>query len=305
MTGLTATANRDRPMLGISMMLVAYAAFSCIDAGAKWLALAGFAALQLAFMRYFAHFVISLFLIARGGLSAGRFSTSHPGLIIVRGLLLMVSTISNFIAVRYLPLTLTSTILFSAPIITCVLAWPLLGEKVGPVRWAAILLGFCGIVIAIRPFDESFHWAVFLSLTAATCFALYSIITRKLSGIVATDTMQFYSGLIGTAALLPFALAEWQSPATASGWVILVGLGIFGWLGHELLTRAHGLAPATVLMPFGYAFIIYLTIWSYFLFEHLPDRWTVAGAVIIVVAGMVIWVRERQLSIQRRAMPPG
>ena len=305
MKGLAARANSDRPMAGIVMMLVAYAFFSCIDASAKWLALAGFAALQLAFMRYFGHFVISLALIGRGGFGIGRFTTERPLLVIVRAALLMISTVANFFAVRYLPLTLTSTILFSAPIITCVLSWPLLGERVGVWRWCAIALGFCGILIAIRPFDESFHWAVCLSLTAATGFAFYSVLTRKLSGVVATDTMQFYSGLIGTAALLPFAIAEWRSPETAWGWALLVGMGVFGWLGHELLTRAHGFAPATVLMPFGYVFIIYLTVWSYFLFDRLPDRWTVVGAAIIVFAGMIIWERERRLRLQRRAIPTG
>lgn len=287
------------------MMLVAYLLFSCIDASAKWLAVAGFPALQLAFMRYFPHFVVSLMLIGRGGVSVDRFNSEKLGLVILRGLLLMFSTIANFFAVRYLPLTLTSTILFSAPIITCALSWPLLGERVGFWRWVAIMFGFCGILIAIRPFDESFHWAVILSLSGAMGFALYSILTRRLSGIVATDTMQFYSGLVGTLVLLPFALLDWHSPESASGWALLVGLGCFGWAGHELLTRAHGFAPATVLMPFGYAFIIYLTIWSYFLFDHLPDQWTVAGAFIIVAAGMAIWLRERRLSLQRRAIPAG
>ena len=305
MTGLQPRANSDQPMLGIAMMLAAYAFFSCIDASAKWLVLAGFPALQLVFMRYFGHFFISLALIGKGGISLQRFTSPKLGMVILRSLLLMYSTIANFIAVRYLPLTLTSTILFSAPIITCALSWPLLGERVGVWRWAAILFGFCGIVVAIRPFDESFHWAMFLSLSGATGFALYSVLTRKLSGIVATGTMQFYSGMVGAVAMLPFAIADWRSPDTLSGWALLFGLGIFGWTGHEFLTRAHGFAPAMVLMPFGYIFIIYLTIWSYFLFDHLPDQWTITGAVIIVAAGLVIWLRERRLSIQRRAIPAG
>ncbi len=303
MTGLTPRANSDQSMLGIAMMLAAYAFFSCIDADAKWLVLAGFPALQLVFMRYFGHFVISLALIGRGGISADRFNSPKLGLVILRSLLLLYSTIANFIAVRYLPLTLTSTILFSAPIITCALSWPLLGERVGIWRWAAIMFGFCGILVAIRPFDESFHWAMFLSLSGATGFAFYSLLTRRLSGVVATGTMQFYSGLVGALAMLPFAIADWHSPQTLAGWVLLVSLGVFGWIGHEFLTRAHGFAPATVLMPFSYVFIIYLTIWSYFLFEHLPDQWTIGGAIIIVAAGLTIWLRERQLSIQRREIP--
>jgi drug/metabolite transporter (DMT)-like permease len=305
MAKLAIRQNQDLPMLGIALMLAAYFFFSFIDTSAKWLSLAGLPALQLAFMRYFGHFVISVGIIARGGVSGERFGAEHLGLVIFRGALLAFSTILNFIAIRYIPLTLTSTILFSSPIIICALSGPLLGERVGIWRWSAIILGFFGIVIAIRPFDESFHWAVFLSLTGAMCFAIYSILTRKLSGVVATDTMQFYSGLVGTVALAPFALANWVNPDNMLNWVILFMMGFFGWLGHELLTRAHGFAPAATLTPYGYSFIIFLTVWSYFLFEHLPDRWTVLGAIVIVTAGMVIWFRERQQNGRRREAVAG
>ncbi len=291
-----ARANEDRPLQGIALMLLAYLMFSFIDVSAKWLALFGLPALQLAFMRYFGHFVISTGLIMRGGISFDRFSTHRLGLVILRGCLLMASTILNFIAVRYLPLTLTSTILFSAPLIICALSWPLLGERVGFWRWLAVMVGFVGILVAIRPFDESFHWAMLLSLTAAASFAMYSILTRKLSGVVAIDTLQFYSGLIGVVVLLPFAALQWENPTTVFQWVVLFGLGFFGWFGHQLLTIAHGFASASTLTPYGYSFIVYLTVWSYFVFDHLPDQWTMLGAVIIVMAGLFIWFRERRLA---------
>jgi drug/metabolite transporter (DMT)-like permease len=217
----------------------------------------------------------------------------------------MGSTVFNFIAVRYLPLTLTSTILFSAPIIICALSWPFLGERVGIWRWLAIMVGFFGILVAIRPFNESFHWAVYLSLGAASCFAIYTIITRKLSGVVATDTMQFYAGLVGTLVLAPFAFAEWQNPVGGLDWFLLIMLGGFGWLGHQLMTGALGFAPPSTVTPLSYSFIIYLTVWSFFLFDHLPDRWTISGALIIVVAGLIIWYREHKLSMQRQDLAPG
>lgn len=299
MKGVAAKANEDRAVLGIVMMLAAYLTFSFIDTSAKWLALAGLSAMQLVFMRYLAHFVISLAKIARGGVSLDRLATEKPVLVIVRGALLLGSTFFNFIAVRYLPLTLTSTILFSAPILICALSGPMLGERVGVWRWSAILAGFAGILVAIRPFDASFHWAVLLSLAAAACFAMYSILTRKLAGVVASDTMQLYSGMIGTLAMAPIAFATWQMPDTAFQWLVMIMLGFFGWLGHELLTRAHGFAPASTLTPFGYSFIIYLTIWSFFVFDHLPDRWTIMGAAIIVASGLFIWFRERRLGLRQ------
>lgn len=296
MAGLVARANEDKAMTGIILMLGAYLLFSLIDTSAKWLGLLGLPALQLAFMRYVGHFVISLVQIGRGGVSMERFASPRMSLVILRAVLLMGSTILNFISVGYLPLTLTSTILFSAPIIICALSWPLLGERVGLWRWAAIMAGFVGILIAIRPFDESFHWAILLSLSAAFCFALYSILTRKLAGTVAVDTMQFYSGLVGTAVLLPFAIVAWQNPVGLFNWTIMILMGVFGWLGHQFLTNAHGFAPASTLTPFGYTFILYLTLASYFVFDDLPDRWTIIGGSIIILSGLVIWAREKRLN---------
>ena len=305
MSAPVALANEDRPLLGISMMLVAYLCFSFIDAGAKWLAIAGLPAMQLAFMRYFGHFAISTALLVRTGEGWSAFSSPRLPLVVLRGTLLMVSTVLNFTALRYIPLTLTSTILFSAPIIICALSWPLLGERVGIWRWSAIIIGFVGIVIASRPFDESFHWAVLLSLAGAFCFAMYSILTRHLAGVVATDTMQFYSGVVGTMTLLPFAATQWIAPQTAMGWIVLFGIGVFGWMGHQILTKAHSFATATTLTPFAYSFIIYLAVWSYFLFNHLPDQWTITGGAIIIAAGLVIWGRQRHLAQVAMAMPPG
>ena len=292
MTNTSISAREDRALYGIMLMLVAYLLFSCIDTGAKWLALLGLPALQLSFMRYVGHFVISTSILSAEGFSLRKISTPYLGLAILRASCLMIATILNFIAVNYLPLTLTATILFSSPIIICLLSWPLLGERVGIYRWIAIILGFIGVTIAIRPFDDSFHWAMLLSLTGAFLFALYSIITRHLSGKVSVDVMQFYSGAIGTFVILPFAVMQWQSPDNVTDWAIMISLGIFGWGGHQLLTTAHRFAPASTLMPFGYSFILYVTIWSLIIFDYLPDKWTITGGSIIVIAGIIIWYRE-------------
>ena len=305
MTGFSLKANEDRPVFGIALMLAAYLLFSFIDTSSKWLAVLGLPALQLSFMRYFGHFAISMALVGSTGFDPKSVMCDRLFLVIVRGALLTVSTVLNFFAIRYLPLSLTATILFSAPIIICVLSWPLLREPVGIFRWLAIMLGFAGIVVAIRPFDESFHWAVLLSLTGATSFALYSILTRKLAGEVSADTMQFWSGFVGTASLLPFAIIEWQNPTGWFQWSILFALGFFGWAGHQMMTNAMQFAPANLLMPFGYSFILYLTVWSYFVFGEVPDQWTITGAAIIILAGLIIWFRERKLFQQRLQVVPG
>lgn len=292
MVRLVAQARQDRAGLGIAMMLSAYLFFCFVDTSVKWLVIGGLPALQLAFMRYFGHLLCSIAMILRGGASLDRFATGQLGLVALRGVFLITSTVFNFISLNYLPLTVTSAIMFSAPIIVCALSWPLLGERVGPWRWFAIVIGFLGVLVVIRPFGESFHWAALLSAYNALAMALYSILTRKLSGEIAAETMQFYMGVMGTLVLAPFAYMTWQTPETGLDWALFLALGIWGWAGHELLTRAHGFAPASTLMPYTYSFMIYLTISSYLVFAELPDQWTLTGALIIVGSGLLIWKRE-------------
>lgn len=127
----------------------------------------------------------------------------------------------------------------------------------------------------------------------ATALALYSLMTRKLAGVVATDTQQFYLGALGTFAMLPFALWTWKMPNSPLETALLVGLGIGGWAGHQLLTNAHRFAPANTLMPYTYSFMIYIAFFSWLVFDHLPSIYTVLGALVIVCSGLIIWQRER------------
>ncbi|WP_371153254.1 DMT family transporter [Jannaschia sp. 2305UL9-9] len=288
-----ARPREDNARKGIALMLLAYMLFSFTDTTVKWLSVAGIPAMQMAFMRFSTHLVLST------GPMLGK---DHSGFtaprnlalaMLARGGLLLVSTVSNFIALAYLDLTMTASIMFSAPIIVCALSVPLLGEKVGPWRWGAILLGFVGVLIVVRPWSAEFHPAALLSLLAALSFALFSIMTRRLAGTAAPRTMQLYAGLVGSLALAPVAWWIWQNPTNAVDWVLLFAIGLFAWSGHHFFSIAHGFAPASVLMPFTYTFLIYLAAWGYLVFGTVPDLQTVIGAIVIAAAGLIIWWRER------------
>ena len=284
----------DRARLGIVMMLAAWLLFSVVDTGAKWLAMAGIPAFQLAFMRYFGHFVISIGVIAIGGITKERFQTTHKWQVFSRAFLLISATLSNFYLLRFVPLTVVSAIMFTSPVIVCFLSIWLLRERVGPWRVVAILLGFVGVVIVVRPFGEVFHPAMLLVMYNATALALYSIMTRRLAGIVAVDTQQFYMGAIGTIIMLPFAIMTWHSPESSLGWITLISLGALGWGGHQFLTNAHRFGTANTLMPYTYSFMIYVAIWGYLLFGDVPDFWTIFGALVIICSGLIIWKREQK-----------
>ncbi|MEM8541711.1 MAG: DMT family transporter [Pseudomonadota bacterium] len=290
---VAAQAVEDRPQLGIIMMLGAWFLFSIVDVSAKWLVLAGIPSMQLAFMRYAGHFAISLSQFISKGAEIRDLQTPYLWQVISRAMLLISATVGNFIALKFLPLTVISAIMFSSPIIVCFLSMTVLKEQIGPWRWGAILLGFAGVLVVIRPFGETFHPAMILPLYNATALALYSLMTRRLAGLVAVETQQFYLGALGTILLLPAAIWVWTDPATTVDMILLFGLGFFGWAGHQLLTNAHRFAPANTLMPYTYSFMIYIAAFSWLIFGHLPDFWVIVGAIIIVLSGLIIWKREQ------------
>ena len=288
-----AKSMADLPRFGIILMVGAWLMFSWVDTGAKWLAIAGLPAFQLAFMRYAGHFVISIGVIAKDGLKVERFQTVHVWQVISRALLLVSATLSNFYALQFLPLTVVSAIMFSSPVVVCFLSVSVLREQVQPWRWGVIILGFIGVLIVVRPFGTAFHPAMLMIIYNAIALALYSIMTRRLSGVVAVETMQFYMGLVGTLLLLPFAIWTWTQPESVWGMIVLISLGVLGWAGHQLLTNAHRFGTANQLMPFTYSFLLFVAIWGYLLFGTVPDFGTILGAAVIMCAGLIIWRREQ------------
>ena len=288
-----ARPREDAPGKGIALMLLAYLLFSVTDTTVKWLAAIGLPILQLAFMRYAVHLLLSVGPMLGRDHSGWTAPRAQALAMLSRGALLMLSTVCNFLALSYLDLTVTAAIMFSSPIIVCALSVPLLGERVGPWRWSAILLGFLGVLVVVRPWSAAFHPAVLLSLVSATCLALFSIMTRAMAGVAAPRTMQLYAGLVGTIVLLPPAIWTWRTPDTAVDWALMGGIGLSAWAGHHFFGQAHGYAPASVLMPYSYAFLLYLTVAGYLVFATIPDAQTILGAAIIAAAGLVIWWRER------------
>lgn len=234
MKHLAAETRADRVGLGIVLILLAFLCFSAVDTTVKWLALAGLPAMQLAFMRYFVAFSLSVLRGVQHGQVFEWQDRRTMSLVLIRGALLVLATAFNFIALGYLPLSVTSSILNSAPIILTALAVPLLGERVGPFRWSAVIVGFIGVLIVIRPFGAAFHWATLLMVVNAVAMAFFAILTRMLSGRIATQTMQVYMGALGTAVLLVPAALTWTAPASAFDWALLLSVGAFAWIGHEI-----------------------------------------------------------------------
>lgn len=285
----------ERRLLGIGLVLAAYFLFVCLDSSAKWLGLVGLPALQVMFVRYAVHLGIATAInLPIKGL--GLLRTNNFWLEMLRAGALVGSTLCNFTAVRYLPLTVTGAIGFTVPLIVTALSVVLLKENVGWRRWTAIAVGFVGVLIIVRPGSEVFHPATLLSLGGAVSYACYAMLTRRLAGVDSAGTQQFYGAALPTLVLAPFAVASWVWPTTALDWTVLALIGVIGFCGHQFITVAHRFAPASALAPFAYVQILFFTAVSWLVFNQPPDIWLFVGAPIVMASGLYIWLRERQLT---------
>jgi drug/metabolite transporter (DMT)-like permease len=276
---------------GIVMMLVATLLFTVMDSIAKSLT-ASYPVQQVIWARYFFQFALMLLLIPRLGI-AGLLWTKRPGVHITRGLLLTVATGCMITAISMVPLADAYTITFTAPFLVTVLSIPLLKERVGWRRWTAVLVGFAGVLIVFRPFAAPVHWAMLLPLITAACFAVYQILTRKVSydSRETAFMMLFYLAWVGTAVMTAVVPAYWQ-PVAPGDWAWMVGTGALGATGHLILIRALRIAPASVLSPFIYSQIVWALGIGYLWFGDTPNAWMLIGCSVIVASGIYVFYRE-------------
>ena len=219
----------------------------------------------------------------------------------MRGVLIAVTTLLFFAALRFMPLAEAISIFFVEPLILTLLSAIFLGESIGWRRVLGVLVGFAGALVIIRPSYEVFGLASLLPVCAACCFAAYLVLTRKLAASTDPIVMQFVAGLSGIVAmgiaLVAGALFDIKVLAArmpdSGEWLLMAGLGIVATTGHLLVVQAFRLAPASLLAPFQYLEIISATLLGLLIFGHFPDGWTWVGIVTIVTSGLYVFHRER------------
>lgn len=289
--------NPRNRLVGISLMSITYLCFALLDCGAKWL-VQTLPVLQVVWLRFLVNAVFSTALLAPK-LGAGALRVRRPKLQLLRACLLPLMTGLNFWALQYLQLAETGAIQFSVPILIALFAVPMLGERMDRARWIAILIGFAGVLVIVRPGTQSFHPALLLALVNAVIYALFNLLTRRLAAHDSAEATQFWSCAGATLAIAPFALAAWQSPPGALQWTILVLIGLAGGVGHYTLALAHRYAPASVLAPFLYQQILWMMLLGYLVFDDVPDAAVLAGGAIVVACGAYLLYRERTASPAR------
>jgi drug/metabolite transporter (DMT)-like permease len=295
--------QRRQRMTGIAFMCGAVALFAILDAMAKYLG-GHMDPLQVTAMRYVSAFLLALIFfnpLTRPGL----LKTTRPGLQIVRGLMMLLTTLFNFLAFRYLQLDEALAIMFSTPFLVAILAGPILGEWIGWRRWTAIVVGFFGVLVVIRPGLGGMQWAALLSVAAAIFYAAYAITTRMIMRHDSSETTLFYANLVGVAIMLPVLPFVWTAPPSGFDMMLLLAVGAFGSAGHFLLIVAHHRAPASVLSPFIYTQLVWAVTLGYLVFGNVPSQWTLLGASIVVGSGLYLLYREQKVRGTVAPIEPG
>ena len=289
---LAATGPRQDARLAIGWALLAMFLFICLDSTAKALT-AHMPSGQVVWARYTFHALI-LVVLLRGGL-VPRLRTARWRMHLFRSALLTAMTLLYFSALAFIPLADATAILFLTPILVTALSVPVLGEKVGPRRWASVVVAFVGALIIVRPGTGTMELAAVLALGAALVNAGFHLTTRLLGATEDTLTTLLYPALVGTVLSTLFLPLVW-TPVPLPVWGLMALLGAIGAASQYCLIKALTHASPVTIAPFNYTTLIWATLLGFVLFGELPDGWTVLGAVLIVGAGLFIYWRERVLA---------
>ena len=272
------------------LILTALAFFSCSDAASKYLT-GSLPAVEVTWLRYVV-FASVIFAVALATRQTSVMRARQPVLQLFRGLAVLGSALFFVTGLAFLPLAEATSISFVAPIFVTALSIPLLGEKVGVRRWAAVAVGLVGALIVVRPGTGALGLAAVFPILSAVSWAAALVITRKAGGVDAAITSLAYSALAGaavTTVLVPFV---WVTP----GWheLMLGGVtGVASAVAQWLIVLAFRSARASVLAPFSYSQLVWSASFGFLIFGDVPDGWTLVGAGVIIASGLYTAHRER------------
>jgi len=279
-------------MKAIVFNLLAWVMLPIMDGFAKYLS-TDLPILQITWSRYFFTVVFTLpvmFFFYNKQLVW----TDKPKLQFIRGMILLCANVCFFYAISVISLAKALTLAFIAPLIVTAFSPILLGEKVGVKKWTAVVIGFIGSLVVIRPGFVELNLASFAALGTGVMYGFYLIITRKLSTSDNPLLTLLLTGLVGAvlaSCVVPFI---WVKPSL-NQWSMMAGIGVFACIGHLFLILSLKYADASKLAPFSYFEIITNIIIGYYFFNNFPDNWTFFGLFIIILSG--IYISRREIAI--------
>ena len=285
-----APARADRPFKGIALILLSTTFLGVSDVTAKYLS-ASLPSIEIAWLRFLVFALIMVPAMVPGSpLFAMR--TSRVGLQLMRGAALLGSSLFFITGLRYLPIAEASATGFVAPLFVTALSIVFLSEKVGVRRWLATATGLLGVLIILRPGTGAFHAAAFFPIISALAWAVTLIMTRMMSGREHAITIMTYSSIAGVAILSVLVPFVWVAPSWQA---VMFGIliGVASTAGQWIVVLAFRYADASVLAPFSYTQLVWVSTLGFLIFGEVPDAWTVVGAAFIVASGLYTAHRER------------
>lgn len=275
--------------------------FACLDSAAKWLG-HSLPTPEIVWARYVSNFLLVLPLVNPWS-TPRLLRPRRPWMQVGRGAVILGSTILNFVALHYLQLAQTVSIMFSTPLMVALLAGPILGEWVGIRRTIAIVVGFSGVIIVTQPGLSGFHWAMILSVGGAVLYAVGNIMARILVRDDGPTITFFYVGAVGTVLMAPLVPFDWAWPSGWQSWGLMLAMGAAGAVGHWCLILAHKYAPASILAPFIYTQLVWMVMSGWMVFGDVPDHATLVGGAVVIASGIYLLLRERVVRGEAKTVP--
>ncbi len=292
--GSPQSTPQSKQALGALLTVLAMLGFASMDAIAKWL-VADYAIGQMMWIRYGVFCVFAWLIVRRRGFRAS-FRTTRPVLQAGRALLAVVESAVFVLAFRYLPLADTHAIAATSPLIVIALGALFLGEKAGMARGLAVVAGFVGVLLIVRPGFRTLDWPLLIPVAGAILWGSYQILTRLSARSDSPDTTLVWSAFVAFAATSVMGIYEWRWPDAVS-WLLLLTTGLLGALAHYGLIRALDYAEASAIQPYSYTLLVWVTVLGAIIFGDFPDGWTIAGAAIVVASGLYTWHHDRRTAV--------
>ena len=283
--------NLSNTLLGTLLLALTYLFFSVMELTAKELG-QSFNPFQIVFARYLSQFIILIIIFNKK--SKLHLKSQYPFLQILRGTLLLVTTCFMFSGLAYLPFAENIAIYMIGPVITTILAFFILKEKISFLQIIVVIVGLIGAIIIADPNSQSFNLAIIFPFLAALCFAFFTISTKFLNSSDSNQTTLLFTAITGTFLSAPFIIIFWKWPSLNET-ILMFCLGLLATIGHFFFIEALKVINASFAAPFVYLTVMLAAFWGYIIYNEVPNQNTIIGAFLIIIAGLIITQLKKRI----------
>ena len=283
--------NLSNTLLGTLLLVLTYLFFSVMELTAKELG-QSFNPFQIVFARYLSQLIILILIFNKRSIL--HLKSQYPLLQILRGTLLLVTTCFMFSGLAYLPFAENIAIYMIGPVITTILAFFILKEKISFLQIIVVIVGLIGAIIIADPNSQSFNLAIIFPFLAALCFAFFTISTKFLNSSDSNQTTLLFTAITGTFLSAPFIIFFWEWPSL-NATILMFCLGLLATIGHFFFIEALKVINASFAAPFVYLTVMLAAFWGYIIYNEVPNQNTIIGAFLIIIAGFIITKLKKRI----------